>query len=150
MIVDQMAAQKLSNISLVDLQRMIRARRTQLARLEKRRSGLLKRVDVLDAQISELGGEAQPGRRGGARSRRARNSQSLPDAIHAVLAKASGPVAVGDIAARVHEGGYRSTSTNFRGIVNQTLVKDSRFKSVARGMYQLKPGGRKKRAVSGG
>jgi hypothetical protein len=33
---------------------------------------------------------------------------------------------------------YRSNGANFRGIVNQTLIKESQFTSVGRGMYRLK------------
>ena len=36
------------------------------------------------------------------------------------------------------ESGYRSNSANFRSIVNQTLIKDKRFGSAGRGVYQLK------------
>ena len=45
---------------------------------------------------------------------------------------------VARIAEAVQRGGYRSNSANFRAIVNQTLIKDKRFGSAGRGMYQLK------------
>ncbi len=45
---------------------------------------------------------------------------------------------VGDILEAVTAGGYRSTSANFRGIVNQTLIKDERFHSAGRGSYTMK------------
>jgi len=35
-------------------------------------------------------------------------------------------------------GGYRSTSPQFKAIVNQTLIKEKRFVSAARGIYRLK------------
>ncbi|MGB7159437.1 MAG: hypothetical protein WBD40_15320, partial [Tepidisphaeraceae bacterium] len=102
----------------------------------------LRRVDALDAQISKLGGSgARRGRGGGRGTRgvtRPRNAQSLPEAILDVLAKAKSPVAVGDVAERVRAGGYRSSSGNFRSIVNQALIKDARFTSASRGLYQLK------------
>jgi len=61
------------------------------------------------------------------------------DALVAVLKKASGAVRVADIVKGVLSTGYRSTSANFRGIVNQALIKDKRFaKAGARGTYQLK------------
>jgi ribosomal protein L19E len=44
--------------------------------------------------------------------------------------------------------GYRSNSGNFRGIVNQALIKDKRFTSAGRGLYEMNArttGGRKKR-----
>jgi hypothetical protein len=54
------------------------------------------------------------------------------------LSSARSLVSVGDIAERVQASGYRSSSANFRGIVNQALVKDKRFVSTARGMYGLR------------
>jgi hypothetical protein len=45
---------------------------------------------------------------------------------------------VGDIVDKVLATDYRSHSANFRGIVNQTLIKDKRFTSAGRGMYQLR------------
>ena len=39
----------------------------------------------------------------------------------------------------VKANGYRSSSDNFRGIVNQTLIKEKkRFTAPSRGLYQLK------------
>jgi len=144
----------LSHLSLTDLEKVIRARRTQLGRLEKRRATLLRRVDALDAQISAMGGSgAGRGRRGRLGTRgaaRPQNEQSLPEAIHDVLAKAKAPVRVGDVADRVRAGGYRSSSANFRSIVNQALIKDARFASAGRGLYQLKraAAGKKPRAAA--
>ena len=44
-----------------------------------------------------------------------------------------------DIVDGVLGSGYRSSSANFRGIVNQTLIKEKKkFTSPSRGMYQLK------------
>src|SRR3954470_281460 len=43
---------------------------------------------------------------------------------------------------RLLASGYVSSSANFRGIVNQTLIKDKRFRRVARGVYGLKVAGK--------
>ena len=67
---------------------------------------------------------------------------NLSEAIGKVLAQAGGPLGVGDIAQRVAAAGYRSGSANFRGIVNQTLVKHTRFVSERRGEYRLRSPGR--------
>jgi hypothetical protein len=55
-----------------------------------------------------------------------------------VLGKTGKPMNVGDIAAEVQRRGYKSNSANFRGIVNQTLIKEKQFSQASRGMYQLK------------
>ena len=44
---------------------------------------------------------------------------------------------VADITAAILATGYKTRSANFRGIVNQTLIKDKRFVSAGRGLYQL-------------
>ena len=55
-----------------------------------------------------------------------------------VLQKAGEPMKVSDIADAVQSTGYRSNSANFRGIVNQLLIKDKRFTSPSRSLYQMK------------
>ena len=40
----------------------------------------------------------------------------------------------------VEKTGYRSSSANFRGIVNQTLNKDKRVVASERGLYQIRKG----------
>jgi hypothetical protein len=116
----------------------MRTRRTELNRLSRQRDRLQKRLDAIDSKIGAVSGGAINGRSMGGGGRRARNAASLQDTIHQVLSKSSGPMGVGDIAAKVQATGYRSSSANFRGIVNQTLIKDKRFSSASRGMYQLK------------
>jgi hypothetical protein len=52
--------------------------------------------------------------------------------------KGKASMSLGDIVDAVQARGYRSSSANFRGIVNQTLIKESQFTSAGRGMYRLK------------
>jgi len=47
-------------------------------------------------------------------------------------------MSAGDITAAALKRGYKTTSANFRSIVNQALIKDRRFGSARRGLYQLK------------
>jgi hypothetical protein len=112
----------------------MRTRRSEMAKLSRQREKLQKRLDAVDSRIADISGGAGGGRPGS----RARNSVSLQEAILQVLGKAGGPMKVGDIMDKVSNMGYRSTSANFRGIVNQTLIKDKRFVSPSRGLYQLK------------
>jgi hypothetical protein len=60
------------------------------------------------------------------------------------------PMSVSEIMEAASASGYRSGSANFRGIVNQTLIKDKRFAQVSRGVYQLKGGdGKAKKEKAG-
>ena len=110
---------------------MISTRRAALAKLTKQRAKAQKQLDTLDREIAQFGGSAARG------SGRAKNAQSLVATLGAVL-KGKESMFVGDIVDAVEARGYRSSSANFRGIVNQTLIKESQFASAGRGMYQLK------------
>ena len=131
-----------SGLTLPQLERRLEQRRREVAKLQRQRAKVQKRLDAIDARIESVGGfggsSAGGGRANGAGRSRPRNDLSLPDAIHQVLTKAGGAVPVGEIADKVLAGGYKSNSANFRGIVNQALIKDKRFTSASRGVYQLK------------
>jgi hypothetical protein len=121
----------------MDLERTIHERRRDLQRLERKRAKLQRKLDQLDRKITSLSGSAPGGGRSGGRGSRPRNETSLSEAIAQVLSKAGGAMNVGEIAAKVQAGGYRSGSANFRSIVNQRLITEKQFKSAGRGMYQL-------------
>jgi len=126
------------DLSLAQPERLMQSRRTELTKLTRDRDKLQKKLDTLNDRISEIPGGMTGGTRGGGGGTRARNATKLPEVIHQVLSKSGAAMSVGDIMEKVQAGGYRSTSANFRGIVNQTLIKDKRFTSSSRGMYQLK------------
>jgi hypothetical protein len=122
-----------TNLSLADLQSILESRRSELNRLRKQRTKVQRALDDIDRQIGRIEGA------GGRGSGRARNSKSLNDTLEDVLRSSGKPMRVGDIVEAVKATGYRSSSANFRGIVNQTLIKDKkRFGTSERGMYQLK------------
>src|SRR5690242_15909975 len=121
-------------LSLAQIERLLRKRRTEIARLTRKRDRLQSRLDAVNQQLAAVSGG--PGGAGGAHSR-ARNEVSLQDTLVQVMGK-GGPMSVSDILDGVLATGYRSHSANFRGIVNQTLIKDKRFNAVRRGVYQMK------------
>jgi hypothetical protein len=115
-------------LSIVELERLLNTQRSAINKLMKKRGVIQRKLDGIDREITKLGGGGSVG---------ARNSISLPTAMEAALKK-HGTMKVGDIVDAVLAAGYRSKSANFRGIVNQTLIKDKRFNSTGRGVYQLK------------
>jgi hypothetical protein len=122
-------------LTIAQLEALLQGRRTELFRLEKQRGKVARKLAQLDAKINALGGGR--GRTGGGGGR-VQNKMSLNDMIISILGKTGKPMAVGDIESAVRNGGYRTNSANFRGIVNQSLIKDKRFTSAGRGLYQLK------------
>jgi hypothetical protein len=124
-----------AGLSLAQLEKLMRERRAEITRLCRIRDRLQKKLDDVQAKLREVSGGTIAGVTG---AMRARNQSSLQEMIHRVLAQSQSPLSVGDIMDRVSEAGYRSTSGNFRGIVNQTLIKDKRFAKAGRGLYQIK------------
>jgi DNA-binding transcriptional MerR regulator len=121
-------------LSIDQLENLLQTRRRKLQQLERVRSKIARQLEQVDQKIRQLGGRAGSGGAGS----RPRNSESLLESIETVLKDGGKPMKVGDILAGVEKRGYRSTSANFRGIVNQTLIKEKRFAQAGRGLYQLK------------
>jgi hypothetical protein len=111
------------------------SRRSELNKLRKQRTKIQRELNAVDRQIDKIEGGGGGGRGGNGR---VRNAQSLNDTIDQVLREGGKPMKVGDIVDAVKAAGYRSSSANFRGIVNQTLIKDKRFNAPERGLYQVK------------
>ena len=122
-----------TNLSLAALESIMESRKVELSRLRRQRAEIQRRLDLLDRQIGRIEGGGSGRTFGG----RVRNAKSLNDTLADVLS-GSKPMKVGDIVEAVRATGYRSSSDNFRGIVNQTLIKDKRFTAAERGIYQLK------------
>jgi hypothetical protein len=127
----------LDSMTIAQLEGLLTTRRTRLNQLARDRKKAQTKLDAIDRQISQLSGRSFGGRGGG--GGRARNEVSLVAAMEKVLGDSSKPMRVGDISDAVMRSGYRSNSANFRGIVNQTLIKErKRFQSAGRGLYQMK------------
>ena len=131
------------NFNIVQLERILHDRKSELTKLERQREDLRRKLDGLDRQIVRLGGSMRGGRgRGGLGLGRARNERSLIETIEGVMRDHGKPMRVGEILEAVSATGYRSNSANFRGIINQTLIKErKRFAQAERGTYALKAGG---------
>ena len=127
----------LETLSVHELQREIKRRERvnhrHLSKLERKRNKLAEALSALDAEIAAMGGSARASRSG---RRRPRNDSNLADALVKLLKNST--MSVTEAAEQVQKAGYLTTSPNFRTIVNQTLLKDSRFKRVGRGQYTAK------------
>jgi hypothetical protein len=122
-----------TGLSLGELERLIGKRRRQIDALVRKRTILEKRIRTLDEKIRSASGTVSTTPGG-----RARNGVTLIDAIEGAFKGNAKSLRVGEILERVLASGYQSTSANFRGIVNQTLIKGKQFYSSERGVYALK------------
>ena len=125
-----------AGLAIADLQRILDQKQSELKKLYKRRSHVERELDAIEREIAKIEGSGRGGRRGG--GVRAKNVKSLVDTLEGVLRANGKPMGVGEVMEAVLATGYRSNSANFRGIVNQTLIKDKRFTSAGRGLYQMK------------
>lgn len=134
-----MAKKTLDTLSIGDLQREIRRREKMvsghLKKLATKREKLREQLSEVEAEMAKFGAVAGRVRAAGGR-KRPRNDSNLADALAGVLKNAT--MSVTEVAEAVQRAGYQTTSPNFRTIVNQTLIKDTRFKRVGRGQYTVK------------
>ena len=136
-----MTKKTLNKLTTDDLQAELKRRERAARQLATRREKLVAQIDEIDAELASFGYEvtdAPRGRRGSSgRGSRPRNEMSLVEALaKALKGKTMGVSEAADAAAAL---GYKSTSANFRNIVNQTLLKHpDHFKKVERGQYTAK------------
>jgi hypothetical protein len=122
-----------ASLSIGELERLLRKRQREVHSLTKKRVKVEKKLHALDERIRAVSGTGSI--KGGGR---AKNEVTLVDAIESAFKGAAKPLTVGEIVDRVTASGYQSSSANFRGIVNQTLIKGKQFQSAGRGVYGLK------------
>lgn len=133
----QGSAPSLDGLSFDELQREMHRRERDMKRLVSKRDRLLSQVREVEDEIQSLGGAGAFGVTAGGRPRRRpRNDSSLSEALLKLLRNTT--MSVTEAAEEVQRAGYQTTSSSFRTIVNQTLIKDPRFKKVSRGQYTSK------------
>ena len=127
-----MRSAALLSLSLSDLEQIIQRRKKDLRRLMRHRRQAEAALQKIDREIARIGGNAST--RGG----RARNAAPLASMIESSIQSAGKPLSISEIIEQVTRRGYQSSSGNFRSVVSLTLIKDTRFKKVERGVYGLK------------
>jgi hypothetical protein len=125
----------LSDFTFDALKSELTRRQRRVAALQRKHARLLSAAARIERQIQAAGGSLngtalRPVRR------RPRNEMNLVQALAKVL---KGRVmGVTEVAKAVQAAGYKTTSPNFRTIVNQTLIKSPLFKRPSRGKYTVK------------
>lgn len=107
--------------------------------LAKRREATMAKVSRLDAEIAMLTGS---GYRivNGAKHSSGGTKLTLVESMHKVMRQGPmTPMSIEAVMEAVQRDGYKTTSRNFRTIVNQTLLQNPKlFKKVSRGQYLAK------------
>src|SRR5262245_15776113 len=128
----------LARVSTAQLSQELERRRTMLTDLIQQRDELNAKVTELEAVLGPVtstvanGTRRGPGRPKGRGSRR--GSASLVEVLGTALKGQR--MAVNEMINAVQNAGYTPTSSNFRSIISQALVKNPKlFKRVERGVY---------------
>lgn len=155
------AAKALAGFSLAELQALIAKRAAaEIDGLQGRRAELMSELADLDAALAAIGGTAAPARRGPGRPPKAagatkkgakkagragkkgkrgpRGDGGLQNVIRTVLGAATEPMKLADIAAKVLDAGYQTSSSRFAVIVGQRLSEMDDVKKAGRGLYVVK------------
>ncbi len=119
------------SMSTSELERELSRRQAAARRLERRRDTLAEQLEAVDRELAALGGLG--GISIGGVRKRPRNDMNLAESLAKVLK--SKTMSVTEVSEAVQKAGYRTSAANFRTIVNQTLIKDKRFKKISRGQY---------------
>lgn len=146
----------LSGASTTDIVKELERRERLLGKLEGKRDQLLDALATIEREIKAFSGFASsrgrpvagaPAKRGrprlaGARKpssgrKRPKNATNLVQALAKVLKGKT--MGVSEVTIVVQKAGYKTTSPNFRTIVNQTLINNKNtFKKIERGKYSAK------------
>lgn len=140
---------KPSDLSLAQLQQLVDNKASELSELKAERAALQKQLDELDRQIQETegvagkkksvakkkatGGTAPKKKTVGRKKKKVairkkkagrKNKGSAKDFAAQVLAKESDGLPLDELAQRILDSGYKTSSTNFKNTLYQSLYND--------------------------
>jgi hypothetical protein len=137
---------RLAAASVADLQAELERRQQTASVLSTQRDSLLAELAAIDRELAMYGAPRpramkarrttmRRGRKGSTNGRRrAANKLSLVGVLQQVLKGST--LGVSEAASAVQKAGYKTTSPNFRTIVNAALLSNrNAFKKIARGQY---------------
>ena len=124
----------LKSVSTDDLNREIKRRTSEAAKLYQKRDQMLEELAALDEGLNQSGGDTANPRRSSF-GRRLKNAMTLGDAL-AESMEIRAQVSPAEAADLVIANGYQTVSRHFNMMVSNTLAKDSRFRRVFRGQYE--------------
>ncbi|HWB20761.1 MAG TPA: hypothetical protein VG711_10700 [Phycisphaerales bacterium] len=138
---------KLTGFSFEDLERELSRRKAEATRLWERRRELLSELAEVEGELSRISVQFRGRRIVGTRMRvqkdvrvarggRPRNALNLVESLRKALTGKT--MSVAELVREVKSTGYKTTSPNFRTIVNQALLANRDvFKKVGRGVYTV-------------
>ena len=138
---------KTSNMSLAELESMLKEQKVRLDSLKKKQNTLQKDLDSVNQEIATLEGKGRRGRPPGStsgstkkvRRRRAKNAKPLKAHVIEALNGIKKGLTLQQVSDKVQASGYKSKSKNFKNVLYQCLYHNKEFVHDAdAGTYKLK------------
>ena len=124
-------------LSVAELERLLRDRKSKLNDLVRRRTKLQRELEQIERQILELEGKSDSSVIRAAK--RPRNEKTLAEVVNEVLNRNKSGLTLSALAERVFATGYRSSSTNFNNVLYQCLYNAEEIvHDPETGKYSLK------------
>lgn len=108
----------MKNLSIGEIQGLMKRRKSEVIKLQKRRSFYEKRLNQVIAKIDSISGGVVVRIR---HKKRVKNETSLHVVVTQILSRTKKGYSLVDITNKVMETGYKSHSKNFRNVVYQCL-----------------------------
>ena len=132
----------LKDCSVSDLERILKARKSELEILIKSREKKLKELSLIEKRIKVLEGRKQAAGRKKRRTtrKRVKNTHSLRSTVTDVLSKNKNGIALDPLSKRILATGYKSNSSNFKNVLYQCLYNHKEFVHDKKtGLYRVNP-----------
>jgi hypothetical protein len=112
--------------TLVELQKLISNRQSELKRLQKKREKIMIQVKEIDSEIMKITGGGKPGR-----GRRGNNDKPLRVYVEEQLNKNKKGLTLAELAQAILDTGFKTSSANFRNVLYQSLYNSTSIKHDA-------------------
>ena len=109
-------ANALENLSVVEIQNVLRKRQSRVNVLQKRREKLLEEIKSIDQEITTITGTESG-------TIRFKNKFPLQQVICEVLGKHKKGLTLAELTEAIEKTGYQSGSANFKNVVYQNVYK---------------------------
>jgi hypothetical protein len=131
-----MARRKGSDLSVVQLERLLTDKKGELATLGQQKANLQAQLASVDKQLDSLQGANAPAaapapapapaparrkKKRGRRGKRPKNTQTLPEVVAGILGKTPKGLSLKDLVDAVHKSGYKTKAKNFSNVVYQCV-----------------------------
>jgi hypothetical protein len=113
------------DLSVVKLEQILERKRLQLERLTRQRISLQRKLEKVEREIVQIGGDNGTTLRVRRKiRRRPKNTKPLAEVVVDILKKQKAGLSLAQLAEKIQQSGYRSHSADFKNVVYQCLYNN--------------------------